>query len=631
MVLYHTLFSMGLASINIGLNQDEINLSPNVEISIVPKEISPSLYPQQKFSLNQKNSIGTGYNRNKVLLKFALLNSTDQTLQRKLYFNTINGHLHLYKIEKDQINLLTEGGTSVPFNKRSNPDSFSSLSVELPPKSENTYIISLVSRHNINAKLMINTEEEIKKVDTLKKEFLNFYAGGMFLLIIYNFFIFTFLRDKTYAYYCLYALSFTLTALLIQCRLDQIIPLSSFSFAHYLICFSSLTMFSANLFTYYFLEIEKHLPKLKNIFYLVMLSNIMTFIMGITNITDIWPDVFGYLIDLTILFALIIYISLSIVLLKKTPMAKFYLFSWGVVLISVSIWFGMTFNFLPLTNLSLYILPMGNMLEMLTLSLALAYRIVILNKEKVLALSKAKDRDKYERLVRVLSHDVANSLTVVNSYSKKLTNNSSILPEHKKQIEKIYIASENIKNILKIVREQDILVSQQNNGLKLIPVNILECAQATITLHEESLAQKNLKINLNLDPDTIILADKTCFINNIFSNILSNAIKFSFPDGNIDIFTTDSDDFINLIIKDYGIGIQDNLINDIFFTEKFITSKGTNQESGSGIGSNLIREYMLLFNGNLQVQSITQASNSLNHGTTIRLIFPKIHQNNYNI
>lgn len=624
--LYFTLNLSVLASINVDETTSKIEISKDVQIVKMNREykLNQDSIKALKFYKNDNNSLALGYNNGKSLIKFTLNNTSNADVYLYFYIDSINGKLKLYSLDKfDHWEVDTfESGTDIPFKYRNVPSLNGALKIHLNKMEEKTFFVEIISRHNINGKIYLSSEKQLFHDENYRNDFLNFYLGGIVLLVIYNLLIFFLLKDFTYLYYCFYAQSFVLTSLVIFGRLDQIIKVSQFTFSHYLICFSSFSIISATLFTKNFLEIKKHIPTYNKYFNLIIYSGIILFISGLFPLMEIYPKFFGIAIDLTIFFALTFFIFTAIKLFKINVYAKFYLLSWLLVFITLCFWFGMTFGLLKVNQFTINALPIGNILEMLTLSFALAYRIQLLNKEKLEALIRARDKEKYERLVRVLSHDVANSLTVINSYSKRLSKSNDLEESLRMQAEKIYLGSENIKNVLQIVREQEVSCSQ-GHGILVESINVLECIQFSLTLYEEQLRNKNIQVITNISDDLKVKADKTCFINNILNNLISNAIKFSFNHSQIEIFSVETANSSIIAIKDNGTGIKSDLINDIYFSEKIISTSGTENEKGTGFGANLVREYMLLFGGKIQVTSLIKDENTLSHGTTIKLIFPK--------
>ncbi len=610
----------------IELNNDtkEVEISKNLLIAHSPRNFQVSEFHSLQFEKNPKQSLALGYFNDTYWVKFVVKNNSNEELLRFLYLNSINGLLDLYKIEKpSNVVKITTSGSDYPWNLRPVPGIFAALPLKLAPQSTTEFLISFSSRHNINSKVFIGNDQSLKTAEIKRTKFLDFYAGGILLLVLYNLVIYFFLKEISYLLYCLFATSFLLTGLVINGALDMYLNPVNISLSHYLICFSSLSLFSATLFAFKFLEIHQLRPKTSRIFLFYLIISAILFFIGFTPFNDFYPKQLGIIIDISILTAVLFFIYMAIVTFKESKSAVFYLISWAFVIVSLIIWFGMTFGVFSVNSLTLNALPFANMAEMLTLSIALAYRIQTLMKEKLEASLMAKDKEKYERLVRVLSHDVANSLMIINSYSKKLSKSPSTSETEKYQIEKIVSAGDNIKNILNIVREQEMLVHKKKN-FELTKINVRECLDFAKLLFEERLYEKNINLNINVPNDLFIAADKTCFTNNVVSNILGNSIKFSYQNSQIDFDYAVHDKNIVLIFKDYGIGIEKDLIHKIFFENSVFTSKGTQEEVGNGFGTNLVREYMTLFGGKVEVESLTHAESPHNHGTTIKLFFPVI-------
>jgi len=631
---YITLIFNSLASI-IGQNNNnsfiqidstskEIEISNHLQIAESPISFDALNFQSLIFKNNPSSSLALGYFNDKYWVRFKIKNKSDQDLNRFLYLNSINGLIDLYKIEKNShLIKITTSGTDYPWSLRPVPGIFASLPLQILANSESEYLFSLSSRHNINANVYIGDELSLKTAEIKRTKFLDFYAGGIILLVLYNLVIFFFLKEVSYLLYSLYATSFLFTGLVITGALDMYLSPVHISLSHYLICFSSFSLFSATLFAYKFLDIHKLRPKASPLFMLYIVISVLLFFIGMTPFNDYYPKQLGIIIDLSILSGVIYFIYMAINTYNESKASLFYLISWAFVIVSLFIWFGMTFGLFPVNSITLNVLPFANMAEMLTLSIALAYRIETLGKEKLEASLKARDKEKYERLVRVLSHDVANSLMIINSYSKKLSRSPNLDEKIQYQIDKINSAGENIKNILNIVREQEMLVHKKKN-FELSRVNVKECLDFSKILFEEKLYEKNIQLNINVPNDLYLMADKTCLTNNVISNIIGNSIKFSYQNAQINVEYQVSDHHVILSFQDFGVGIKHDLIQRIFFENNVFSSKGTQDELGTGFGANLIREYMTLFGGKVEVSSKTKDESPENHGTIIKLHFPKI-------
>jgi signal transduction histidine kinase len=105
-------------------------------------------------------------------------------------------------------------------------------------------------------------------------------------------------------------------------------------------------------------------------------------------------------------------------------------------------------------------------------------------------------------------------------------------------------------------------------------------------------------------------------------NLLSNAIKFTPRLGKIEIGVVDLDskyytnENITIYIKDSGIGIPKDMIEDLFKVNSKNYRNGTENESSSGLGLVLCKEFVAKHNGNINVESIE------NIGTTFFVSLP---------
>lgn len=130
------------------------------------------------------------------------------------------------------------------------------------------------------------------------------------------------------------------------------------------------------------------------------------------------------------------------------------------------------------------------------------------------------------------------------------------------------------------------------------------------------LASKKQVVITNLVRKEILLfADKNMF-ETIFRNILTNAIKFSNARDLITINGIKTDSKIVFEISDTGVGISDKVNQDLFKIDKSISTEGTLQEKGTGLGLILCKELIEKHKGSISIKS------QLNVGTTVTISFP---------
>lgn len=120
----------------------------------------------------------------------------------------------------------------------------------------------------------------------------------------------------------------------------------------------------------------------------------------------------------------------------------------------------------------------------------------------------------------------------------------------------------------------------------------------------KSIGLKNL-----LDDGSIVEADKN-MVDLILRNLINNAIKFTPKGGEILVSSKVVNNFLEIRVSDNGMGMSESIKNSIFKINSKITTKGTNNEEGSGLGLILCKEFVEKNNGKIWVES------ELGKGTT---------------
>jgi signal transduction histidine kinase len=105
-------------------------------------------------------------------------------------------------------------------------------------------------------------------------------------------------------------------------------------------------------------------------------------------------------------------------------------------------------------------------------------------------------------------------------------------------------------------------------------------------------------------------------------NIVSNAVKYTPEGGNVQITSTVSGGFVNLVFQDSGIGISQEDLPHIFDRFYRVKAKATRHITGSGLGLSLVKEVVEAHQGYIDVRSNPDT------GTTFTLSFPIVEMAN---
>lgn len=205
-----------------------------------------------------------------------------------------------------------------------------------------------------------------------------------------------------------------------------------------------------------------------------------------------------------------------------------------------------------------------------------------------------------DRLLALISHDIRGSVGNVSTILESI---------HQKELE----ADENtIKLLLDTTNSTFDLLNNlltwskyHINELKINPEEFALCelVEETKDLFSSSTHVKNLKINNQCNKTNRVIADRS-MIFAALRNLISNAIKFSHENGEINVFVTNSEDSIQVSIQDNGVGIDQEVASKLFTNQHEIQStNGTQKEKGAGIGLILAKEFVEANQGEIGVSS----------------------------
>ena len=126
----------------------------------------------------------------------------------------------------------------------------------------------------------------------------------------------------------------------------------------------------------------------------------------------------------------------------------------------------------------------------------------------------------------------------------------------------------------------------------------------------DEATQKHIRVDVSAYADlSVVKADRRA-LRSILDNLLSNAIRYTPPDGEILLAAEETKDFVQFTVRDTGRGIEAERLGTIF--DRF----NTFSEQGSGLGLAMVRRLVESLGGQIAVES------RLGHGTTFRFTLP---------
>ncbi|MBT4790667.1 MAG: HAMP domain-containing histidine kinase, partial [Halobacteriovoraceae bacterium] len=235
------------------------------------------------------------------------------------------------------------------------------------------------------------------------------------------------------------------------------------------------------------------------------------------------------------------------------------------------------------------------------------------------------EKEEKSALLSLLGHDIANSLFVIGQASKTLikTEMGTFDDKSLKKMKMVFKHSEIIKEILNQVRAYQ-AVGTGKLVIKTRAVNLRECLKDVVERVELKLANKNIHIiwcGETETKDVFVEADPEALTNNVLMNILTNAIKFSKKNSVIQFDIIVQENNVQLIVKDFGVGIPPKLLPVLFSKHRPTTHLGTEGEKGTGLGMPIMKMFLDKFNAKVEVESTHESVKNDESGTTFTIHF----------
>lgn len=220
-----------------------------------------------------------------------------------------------------------------------------------------------------------------------------------------------------------------------------------------------------------------------------------------------------------------------------------------------------------------------------------------------------------EKLFSIIAHDLRSPIGQLKS-SLEMVNKRYITPEQFMEVtDKLSIQVDQIYGTLDNLLRWSV---SQFKGIKVLPekVSLTHLIEhQAVQFLQPSLEQKNIQLRTEglqqqvwADPDHLTL---------IFRNLITNAIKYSYPDGTITIRAYPDKDHVVVEIRDNGIGMSPEVKDALFSSQVMVSNTGTSNEKGTGLGLKICKEFTEKNQGKIWVESAP------GKGSSFYVSFPK--------
>lgn len=219
------------------------------------------------------------------------------------------------------------------------------------------------------------------------------------------------------------------------------------------------------------------------------------------------------------------------------------------------------------------------------------------------------------KFISIISHELRGALGIIHGFSEILQKNKNNMTES--EVDTILDDLVHITDTTLVLLENLLQWSKYHSGgMKFRPVklNLQQLLSEAFDAYERLAASKNILMSSSVNTKDLA-ADRNMLLL-VFRNLLSNAIKFTPVGGRITVSSMYKNGMVLISVADTGVGISSGKLEQLFDVENRISTPGTMNEQGNGMGLLLCREFVRQHGGEIGIDSMPGT------GTTIWFTLP---------
>jgi len=221
-----------------------------------------------------------------------------------------------------------------------------------------------------------------------------------------------------------------------------------------------------------------------------------------------------------------------------------------------------------------------------------------------------------DKFFSIIAHDLRNPFAALKGFVDLLKKNSATYSQHELKeiityLDKSTTITQNfLDSLLEWSRTQmnKITVKYEHFAISQVIAVVLE-------LTKFQANNKNIEIVNTIEKSTTIYSDRA-ILSTVLRNLITNALKYSYPKSQIFISAQISENKIHISITDFGMGISESDLPSLFLPDSKVCTKRTAKEVGSGLGLLICKDLIIRINGTISVVS------QINKGSSFTISIP---------
>lgn len=545
-----------------------------------------------------------------------------------------NGQVDVYGFKGNQLIFHKKTGVEYPVRERDVQDDWflNKVGLDALPINQEIDMVIKIKGNSIgyppyfNATIRGPQHQHYHEAFAFGESFNLFMLGCTFIIFLYHFLQFLYLRERLFLWFSVWVLFCCLTMAM---SVGLIVgAIHQYRFPLWMVIANGV-LYSFWFFGRSFVNSKEKFPKLDTFILFLSIAMIAEIVLTALYVIIFNPPTFltgvGIHYKMIILYASLSIIVSIILMLKRDLFARY--FGFGAIIVSMAFVIGGLWSeqIIPYVPIDPY--AWGMFAQIVIYSFGIAYRqrtLLTKSQEEKLAaqrnyaeMQRIKDLDEVKsQFYTNLSHEFRTPLTLITGpleLARKSNNNSG---------DNIKISNHAFETIerntlrLQHLIDQLLELSKLESGnvyLKLHQGQLIQCIKSIAFSFESMSEHRRLSFNTSFPeeiPEAYFDKDK---LEKIISNLLSNAFKYTPEGGAVTLSVEYSESHFVIEIADTGKGLAKEEVKRIF--ERFYRVEGT-EAKGSGIGLAITKELVDLHNGQISVNS------RIGEGTSFKVRIP---------
>jgi signal transduction histidine kinase len=207
-----------------------------------------------------------------------------------------------------------------------------------------------------------------------------------------------------------------------------------------------------------------------------------------------------------------------------------------------------------------------------------------------------------DKFFSIIAHDLRSPLSSLKAYSMLIVNHINDLTKEELRTMGEQLAG-SVDNTLRLTDNLITWARLQRGEIQVnkVPVSIKPVVDEVVFLFHGVAKEKKISLETHIPVDLEAMGD-TDHINFIIRNLVNNALKFTGQDGKIEVTASRSGKWIDVSVKDSGVGMSQKTLDSIFQVGHR-SSEGTRGEKGTGLGLPMCKEFAVKMEGDLLASS----------------------------